>query len=174
MDLTRSPKWKPRNTLNTLKRLAASRRGVTPNPPWLLATMEPRLSCGSCISWFLYFAVRGRNALATLPVLTLLRRSCRAAAENVELVDASEGTFHVLSARVKPTSSQLQARYKCDATVILRRCYGDAFVFPSYSLRILFVFSWCFHGILLVFPGGPLRHTPAAAPSDYFVLTGKG
>ena len=86
--LTRSVKWKPRNIRNTLKRLSASRPGATPNPPRLLAVIEPRLSCGSCISWFLYFAVRGRNALATLPVLTLLRRSCRAAAGNVELADA--------------------------------------------------------------------------------------
>src|ERR1039458_3151344 len=55
VDLTRFPKCKPRNTRNTPNGLAASRPGPAPSPPRLLAAMEPRLSCGSCISWFLYF-----------------------------------------------------------------------------------------------------------------------
>src|ERR1035441_6739909 len=40
--------------------------------------------------------------------------------------------------------SVMQAQCKSVAWAELRRSYGVAFVFASCSLRILFVFSWCF------------------------------
>src|ERR1035437_4214595 len=91
-----------------------------------------------------------------------------------EPVDACEGSCHALCSRMKPSSSQEQTRCQRVARVMLRGCLRIPFVFSSYSLRILFVFSSYSLGVRLLFPGGPLRHSPAAAPSDYFVLTAKG
>ena len=45
-------------------------------------------------------------------------------------------------------ASVLHALCKRYASAMLARCYGDARQVLSYFLRILFVFSWCLHGVL--------------------------
>src|ERR1035441_8130937 len=57
----------------------------------------------------------------------------------------------------RPWESVLQAGNKLGARARLRCCYRVLFVFPSYSLRILFVFSWCFSFVL---PRGLLSRRP--------------
>src|ERR1035441_6582568 len=57
-------------------------------------------------------------------------------------------------------SSHRQAIRKPRASPVQARCMGGALLFPSYSLRILFVFSSCFPVV------------PSAAPlSPWLVLT---
>ena len=53
-----------------------------------------------------------------------------------------------------------KATCKLNASRLLARCSVGVFVFSSYFLRILFVFSSCSPPVLLLFSAGAARLTP--------------
>ena len=79
--------------------------------------------------WFYLGRYRGHRVLDFL---------CRVALEPDSCVRRTQNAF------MHPDLSQAKARNNCHASAILARGSACAIVFASYSLRILFVFSWCF------------------------------